>query len=92
MTAHEASAGLSLARELLALLHHLQGFAEGKALGSLLSPGAAAAPALGSAWQRHCKLMTAVGTTSPSLTVISKELHPFSSLPFFLAVTWKQMF
>lgn len=82
-----ASAGLFLGKELLVLLHHLQGFAEG----NFLSPKAAAAPALGSTWQRHCKIVTHVGTTSPSLT-ISRELHPFSSLPFSFVVTWKQMF
>lgn len=83
-----AGAGLFLGRELLVLLHHLRGFAEG----NFLSLKAAAAPALGSTWQRHCKIVTHVGTTSPSLTIFSRELHPFSSLPFSLVVTWKQMF
>lgn len=39
------------------LLHHFQSFAGGKALRSLLSPEAVAAPAVGSAWQRLYDLM-----------------------------------
>lgn len=75
-------------RELLALLHLLQGFAEGEALGSLVSLGAVAAPALGSAWQWHCKLVTLVGTSLPRLPSTGSCILS-SPLLFPLVVTWK---